>query len=255
MFQIDHSKNFPHLANAPIVEAVLHWQAAASTQPNKEALEARLKESFSDYEVTPQHNIEMALSESSDGMEMRHSRAWEGFRLVKKEEGQDAFVCQFKRDGLIFSRLGPYQGWLEFEKESLRFWRKFVEICKPPEIAKLSTRYISQIPIAKVSELGNFIDYTPGPLAEIGVSTEGFFHQDHATLSDLPYTVNVVRAVQPTQNAVPSEKSLIIDISVSTTDSITDFDLLSQKMLDFRFIKNKLFFTLMKNAETNFGEP
>jgi len=260
MFQIDQSKRFPHLPRAPIVEAVLHWQAAASTQLDKEALEVQLQKSFPDYEIAPQHNIEMALSESSDGMEMRHSKAWEGFRLIKKQDGQPAFVCQFKRDGIIFSRLAPYQGWLEFEKESLQFWQKFVEICKPPELAKLSTRYISQIPIDSVSEVENFIEYPPGPLTEIGASTEGFLYQENAKLEDLPYTVTLVRAVQPTQQATPlekslPEKSLFVDISVSTTDSITDFGLLPQKLLDFRFIKNELFFRLMKNTEANFGEP
>jgi len=253
-FSIDHFKIFPTLPHAPIVEAVLHWQAATSTEPSMEELEMRLRESFSDYEIVPQHNLEMALTESSDGMEMRHSRAWEGFRLEKKEEEQPAFVCQFKRDGLIFSRLAPYRCWSEFEQEALRFWQKFVEIGKPPEIARLSTRYISQMPINSASKVEDFIGHVPEPLASIGILEESFHHQVTAKLADLPYTVALVRALQPTRQSTPSGKSLIVDIGVSTTDSITDFDTLPQRLLDLRFIKNELFFTLMKNAEDNFGD-
>ncbi len=189
-------------------------------------------------------------------MEVRHSKAWEGFRLTKEEEGQPAFVCQFRRDGLVFSRLAPYDSWPSFKKEAMKFWEKFVEIGKPPEIAKLSMRYISQIPINSTSEVKKFIDDIPDPLAGIDISTEGFLYQDTAKLPDFPYTVTVVRALQPNQQeATLPEKSLIVDISVSTTNSITDFNSLPQILLDFRFIKNELFFSLMKNAEANFGEP
>ncbi len=195
MLQIDHNKNFPVLSCAPIVEAVLHWQASLPANLCKEDLTKQLRESFPEYVIAPLHNFEMALSESPDGMEVRHSKAWEGFRLTKEEEGQPAFVCQFRRDGLIFSRLAPYDSWPSFKKEAMKFWEKFVEIGKSPEIAKLSTRFISQIPINNASEVKIFIDNIPEPLTGIGIFTEGFLYQDTAKLPDLPYTVTVVRAL------------------------------------------------------------
>ncbi len=259
MFQIDYSKKFSYLARAPIVEAVLHWQATMPKEMGREELESQLRKSFSDYEISPQHNLEMAFMKSSDGVEMKQSSDWEGFRLVKNENGQlafvcQSFVCQFKRDGPIFSRLAPYQGWAKFEQEAMRFWQKFVEIGKPPEIARLSTRYISQMPINSASKVEDLIDHVPEPLASIGILAEDFHHQDTAKLAGLPYTVTLVRAVQSTQQSAPSGKSLIVDIGVSTTESITDFDTLPQRLLDLRFIKNELFFTIMKNAEDNFGD-
>jgi hypothetical protein len=61
--------------------------------------------------------------------------------------------------------------------------------------------------------------------------------------------INIVRAVQPT----PHQKStLIVDITASTSES---FELVqvNDKLNDLRFIKNKVFFSLMKDAAQSFG--
>lgn len=254
-FQLDLSKKFPALPHAPIIEAVLHWQAAASLKLDQAALQRKLTDSFPKYESAPQHNIETALSGSPQGMELKQSTNWDGFRLTRKENDQPAFICQFKRSGLVVSRLAPYKDWEEFESEALRFWDAFVEIGQPTEIARLSTRYISQIAVNSISEVQDYIDIGEEPLAAIGVSADGFFYQNTLNLADLPYKINLVRTVQPLkQSSAPL--SLIVDIDVGTTDNIAiaDFAAVPQRLKELRFIKNKVFFTLMKDAETKFGE-
>jgi len=252
-FQIDPSKRFPTLPRAPIVEAVLQWQAAASVELNESTLRGKLAASFADYEITPQHNIETAFSGSPQGMELRHSATREGFRLTKKENDKPAFVCQFNRSGIVVSRLAPYKNWDEFAPEAVRFWETFAEVAQPSEIARLSTRFISQIPIGSVPEAGQYIDIAEKPLSAIGVATDRFFHQDTLKPGGLPYMINLVRAVQPRQQA-STPLSLIVDIDVRTSESIADFDALTQTLAELRFIKNTVFFTLMKDAEAKFGD-
>ena len=70
-FQIDPSKRFPTLPRAPIVEAVLQWQAAASVELDESAFRGKLATSFADYEITPQHNIEAAFRGSAKGVEFK----------------------------------------------------------------------------------------------------------------------------------------------------------------------------------------
>jgi uncharacterized protein (TIGR04255 family) len=251
-FQFDTSKEFPTLPRAPIVEAVLHWQAAASVKLD-ESLREKLAASFAQYEIAPQHNIEAAFSASTKGTEFKQSANWEGFRLIRKENDKPAFVCQFTRNGIVVSRLAPYRNWDEFAQEAVRFWDSFVEIAQPSEVARLSTRFISQIPIASISEVGQYLDVAKEPLALIGVATDGFFHKDTLKPGELPYMIYLVRAAQPGQQASPP-LSLIVDIDVRTTESITDFDALPQTLKELRFIKNELFFALMKDAETKFGD-
>ena len=69
------------------------------------------------------------------------------------------------------------------------------------------------------------------------------------TLDEAPYTLNVIRAVQPTGESL----SLIVDIAVSTSQSISDFEEVEQKLEELRYIKNEAFFDLMVDAEKNFG--
>ena len=258
-FQLDLSKRFPTLPRAPIVEAVLQWQAAATVEWDETTLRDKLTASFAQYEIAPQHNIETALTGSAKGLELKHSTTWEGFRLTKKEEGKPAFVCQFKQNGIVVSRLAPYKKWEQFEPEALRFWQTFVEIAEPVEIARLSTRFISQVSIDSMSEVGDYIDGAPEPPLAIGVSVNSFFHQDALNLEGLAYDVKLVRAVQPRQEGPRQEgsspRSLIVDIDVGTTDSIAEFSELPQRLRELRFIKNEVFFALMKDAEAKFGGP
>ncbi len=252
-FQFDPSKVFPTLPRAPIVEAVLHWQAAASVELEEPSLREKLAASFPQYTIAPQHNIEAAFSASTKGTEFTQSANWEGFRLTRTENDKPAFVCQFTRNGIVVSRLAPYKNWDEFSPEAVRFWELFVEIAQPSEIVRLSTRFISQIPIAAISEVGQYLDVADEPLAVIGVATDGFFHKDTLKPGGLPYRIDLVRAVQPRQQA-STPLSLIVDIDVRTAESITDFAAIPQTLTELRFIKNRLFFALMKDAETKFGD-
>jgi hypothetical protein len=102
-------------------------------------------------------------------------------------------------------------------------------------------------------EAGEYIDIAEKPLSAIGVATDGFFHQDTLKPGALPYMINLVRAVQPRHQA-STPLSLIVDIDVRTTGSIADFGSLPQTLTDLRFIKNEVFFALMKGAETKFGD-
>lgn len=252
-FNIDHAKEFPTLPHAPIVEAVLHWQAAATVQFNETQLAEQLQAAFSDYQVGQQHNLEAAFTGTKKGVEFKQTANWDGVRLTKSEDGRPVFICQFKTDGLVFSRLAPYLNWSNFEEESRRFWEKFVELGKPVEIARLSCRYISQIQIDEISEVGEYLDAGNGPLAKVGVSPEHFFHQDTVNLLDPPYTINLITAVQPNSHSTNNQLFLIVDIDISANEAITDFNSVPTTMKDLRFIKNQVFFALMNDAEKKFG--
>ena len=157
-FQIDPDQKYPTLPGAPIVEAVLYWQAAATVELDESSLQSKLAPSFPEYEIATQHNIETAFSGSPKGMEFKQSANWEGFRLTRMENDEPAFVCQLKRSGVVVSRLAPYKNWDEFAPEALRFWRMFAEIAQPSEVSRLSTRVISRIPIDSISEAAEYID-------------------------------------------------------------------------------------------------
>ena len=247
--KIDLEREFPNLPNAPIVEAIVHWQAPATVALVEGAIEAQLQE-FADYRTRLQYNEEVGLTGSADGFEVKQSRNWQGARLSKPEETKPEFVCQFLKNGIVFSRLAPYVGWGNFASEANKFWSKYIEIAKPANVSQLSVRYISQIPVRTLDQVGEFIDQVCAPLGDLGLSAGHFFHQDTIQLNNHPYRINLIRAVQP---ATGSSNTLIVDISVSTTTDLEDLGQVDDKLNELRFIKNEVFFTLMKEAETKFG--
>ncbi|REJ87050.1 MAG: TIGR04255 family protein [Planctomycetota bacterium] len=247
---IDHSETFPNLANAPIVEAVVHWQAMASRDYREANLLQLMQEAFPDYTSTNQHNLEAGFAGTAEGIEFKQRSAWQGVRLTQKhDDGSDKFVCQFLRQGVVFSQLAPYTKWEDFEPEAKRFWEKHCELGDPSEVARLSVRFISQIAIASIDEIENYIDTVCEPLHQLGLSASRYFHQDTIELSNQPYAINIVRAVQPTSE---QKSNLIVDITASTSESL-ELGQVDDKLKDLRFIKNKVFFTLMKDPAQSFG--
>jgi uncharacterized protein (TIGR04255 family) len=243
-------RKFPNLPRAPIVEGVLHWQATASVDLDESSLRLQLEDKFPGYSLKSHHDIEAAFTDSPEGVEVKHSKTWKGFRLTKAENDKQVFVCQFKQDGITFSRLSPYTGWDEFMPYALEFWRAFVEICQPKEVARLGARYISEIPINSVEQVGDFIEDVSSPLKVIGIPPRSFFHQDTFDLPGTRYCVNLIRAVQSSQE--DGGNSLIVDIDVFTAKGIDDFQSIETILSELRYIKNDVFFTVMKDADEKF---
>lgn len=252
--QIDHDRQFPTLPSAPIVEAVLYFKATTSAELSQDNLRTELSETFPNYEIANQHNLEAAFRDSTEGVEFHHRSNWEGLKLTASGEESPNFVCQFKRDGVIFSQLAPYRDWQVFQSEALKFWKKFVDIGNPVELAQIDVRFISQIPMENAAQAKEFIESPDEPLSSIGVFTDRYFHQNGAQLSNAPYSINLVRAVQPNIDSKSTNSAmLLVDIAVTTSGGSIELDQLESKLRDLRFIKNEVFFTVMKDAVKKFS--
>lgn len=249
--EIDHNEHFPTLVNAPIVEAILNWQAAATTSFFDGEYIAALTAEFPQYEIHPQHNLTTGVQGSDKGITINHSNVVQGARILKKNEsGAVEFACQFLRNGIIFSKLAPYYDWNSFLTQAKEMWKHFESVAKPSEISQLATRYISQIPIDSAQDSDKYTGTNCAPLSTLGLSASNFYHQDTFMLGNYPYGINVVRAAQ---TSADGKNSLIVDISAYTTTKLTDIENTDTVISDLRYIKNKVFFSLMTDAEQNFG--
>src|SRR5205823_15010689 len=102
-FEFNQEESFPHLASAPIEEAVIHWVARSTVPFRKEELEKQLAGRLSDYpERQQQQQLEIETRFDADGStsQIQHSR-WHGFRLVSADK---KYIAQFFRDGIVFSQ-------------------------------------------------------------------------------------------------------------------------------------------------------
>jgi uncharacterized protein (TIGR04255 family) len=147
---IDVNVKFEHLPSAPIVEAVIHWQAPAGKTLDRLVLRDDLNQRFSDFECHEQHEVRASVQSSSSETGFRQQMRWDGYRLNGKGDA-DRYVVQFRPNGVVFSRLEPYEQWDAFQAAALQFWGAYVELAEPPVIERLGVRFINQIALTQQS--------------------------------------------------------------------------------------------------------
>lgn len=248
-FQIDLTEDFPRLPHPPIVEAVVQFNAPPEKSFQQIALKDLLAQKFVGYKTHDQMQHETGFLGSPDGnVQMHHKSQWDGYRLQSEDE---KYVCQWKRNCLIFSRLQPYETWSKLLEAAMPFWTAYREAGQPAIIEGIGVRFISQIPLKENEKPSKYIQHIPPPLKGLGLRADSFFHQDMIPLKGYPYEIRLIRAMQPAAEKSGSKRVLIVDIDVSTTMAVT-FDELDKSLGEMRYIKNKVFFTYMKDADQRF---
>lgn len=103
-FKIDLEERFPHLAQAPIVEAVIDIRAVCKTPMEQDKAMVGLREQLVDYPVIVSHSqVRQEVKLGPEGpVATTSDLGWQGFRFESKEK---LHVAQFNRDGFVFSRL------------------------------------------------------------------------------------------------------------------------------------------------------
>lgn len=252
-FNLEIGKKFPKLSHAPIGEAVIQWIASPTHALNEADLLEKVKSRFPDYTAESQLEVQVeaefqgkANAEGKPIAGIKHRSKWDGLRLTSTDEKH---VCQFRPNGVAFSRLKPYEDWEKFTTAATPFWLAFVEWANPPLIDRIGVRFISQIDL----ESGNLADYMEEPsssLESIGLKPAFFFHKDVFSIPGYPYGVTLNRTIQSTVEA--GNRSLIVDIDITTTET-TMLESTESRLQEMRFIKNEIFFAFMKDAEKHFS--
>lgn len=239
---IDLKEPFPHLARAPIVEAVIEIRARAESPWEEDVVVQQLKSRLPDYPTLAsqsQFRQEIKIEPDQPPESTTHDLGWKGVQLQSVDKSH---IAQFKRDGFVFSRLPPYETWEQLYTEAMRLWRLHVELARPSEAQRIGLRFIDRIVLPPQEMLfEKYIQSSPHPVQGFDLMLVGFFHQDTLMVPGHPYAVNVIRTIQPE----PSTQGLaiILDIDVFSTQ-VLDLDqaVLKQKLLEMRWLKNKVFF-------------
>jgi len=255
-FKLDLTETFPNLPRAPIVEAVIHWQARAGKALQPTELQPKLSEKLPDYPACKlQHGLQIEATGGSEGaLETRQRMLWEGFRL---ESENKQYVAQFTPHGIVFSRLAPYENWNSFHSEAMRLWRVFLELAEPPAIQRLGVRFINRMPLESGEKVSDYLRAALKPSKDMELKAKSFFHQDLYQVPGHPYRVNLVRTIQSASVPSNDAPALILDIDVFTEELASlEVQLLQDRLAEIRWLKNKMFFTcLNKRAIEQFKEP
>lgn len=242
VFKLDLSEPFPRLAHAPIVEAVIHWQARSQNPLDPDALRAALAHALPAYgKCEPIQQIQLLTmfsgKESAEPV-VRHQQGWEGFRLTSND---GRYVLQFKRDGIVFSRLHPYEHWESFCTDAMKAWQVFRNVAAPVETQRLGVRFINHLPAATPEKLGEFL--REPPTCPSNLPLKEFVYQSTFEVPEHPFGVRVIKLMQPP--GVPQSSGLFVDCDVFTTRPIDDNSAMNDALVKMRWLKNKFFFTLL----------
>lgn len=242
VFRLDFNEKFPRLSHAPIVEAVIHWQARAQNWPEPEVLGAALAERFPDFATrSPIQHVEMTAMVSGDDASSAVRRGPRGIRL-KSDDGR--YIIQFTRDGLVFSRTKEYEHWGPFRDAAKRAWQVYLDIAAPVETQRLEVRYINHIPTATPETLRNWL--REPPTCPSNLPLKEFVHQSTFDVPEHPFGVRVVKVLQPSMPELPQSSGLFLDVDVYSATAIpNEPGPLDEALARMRWLKNKIFFSLL----------
>ncbi len=254
-FKIDLEEIFEKLPKAPIVEAVIHWRAQPAEKIIPTTFLNQLRERLPDYPVVqPQHELEINHQSGPSGSSLSQSHAWQAFQFASADQIN---VAQFGRNGLVVSRLAPYEHWEPFRKEALRLWQVYNDLAAPPEVQRLGVRYINLLPIDSISDAGKLLAKLPSFPGSFELTLDQFTNQTKFEVPNKEYALNLIQTIQPAPPNAEHRLNLVVDIDVFTTlATVPNNESDRNRMLaEMRWIKNKSFFGLFsKSAIEQFRE-
>lgn len=204
----------------PITEAILEikFQEKVSEAALKK-IKSRLMKTYRNVEDQLQVGFSLKVQSSMSGLNsaaMNQSVA--GFRLTS-DDGADVIIVQ--RDGIINSRLAPYNGWAQFSQRI----RTILDVCRTNEfgqhkIVRVGMRYVNRLDIP--APQGTSID--PGDWLNLGLyfSEPGTFPGEvsgYTVAAFFPLTNEISSSVRSgtTEAQLIDHSSLLLDIDLFVT--------------------------------------
>ena len=235
---------FENLPRAPIVEAVIEIRARATQTLEDSSLRSTLEPRLDGYDFLDSlrgYHGEVMIEGGKPPSQKVSDLGWMGVRF-RSSDGKH--IAQFKRDGFVFSRLEPYDTWEQLFGESQRLWSIFQEVAQPANIQRIGLRYINRIKLPfRELHFEDFIQPAPSTPQGLDLPFHGFMHHDTLAVPEHPYAINVIRTIQQPSGNVDGGIALILDIDVFTTHGFDlDETLIGRRLLEMRWLKNKVFF-------------
>jgi len=247
---------FPRLTKAPIVEAIIDLRVRLPSEFDIARFKTLHSQFQTDYPKVEDQKVVEHKFEHAPGKQTSHSVQDHGIQGYLFRSADDANVVQFRRNGFTFNRLKPYTSWEQVFPEATRFWKLYVETCRPIEISRIAVRYINRLMLPGPHL--DYSDYLSAPPALPGSATSsltrlhpemstgprfvsGFVSRVVINDPDAHITAAVVQALEP-----PSEDRyipVILDIDVFQ-QNVSNLDAVAvlNRFGKLRDIKNRVFF-------------
>ena len=234
-----------HLSSAPIVEALVNYQANAARlwKPDeiRPALAVRWPEHADIQELRP---VQIEVTQTPEGqLPPKVTSEMQGF-IFRSATQRSAH--QARRDGYTFSRLEPYEDWSSLEAGASAGWADYKEVLEPEELHAVAVRFINRVKFPLDGfKLARYFTTPPVAPPDLGWQFHGFMHESLYGVPDSPCVVKVIM-VRAFDGASPGSVPFIIDIEVTLKESLAATGRrLDTVLAEMRNLKNKAFFNLL----------
>lgn len=234
--------DWPHLARAPITEALIDLRVKLSEGLGIEAIAPfrdRLSQRFPKCRERKKFSGQLVFSQAGQPTVCGTSGGPDGF-LLTSADGID--VVQGRLDGFTFSRLKPYRDWTHIRDSARSCWEVYRDCLQPAMVTRIAVRYINRLDLPL--PLGDFRDWlrtVPEVSPALPQGLAGFFLKLQIPFTEPKGMVNLIQVLEvgDYQERLP----LIFDIDAFVPEQVDPGDEAIWKRLeDLREIKNQIFF-------------
>lgn len=232
--------DYPHLARAPIVEAVLDVRTVLAPDVRVESFRELSPELRAEYPgETTQHGVAARFSIS--GAEARVDQAPEWLRGYTFRSADDLYRIQFRQDGFTMNRLNPYTDWDDVARRARTAWAEFARLAAPRAVTRVALRYVNRFELSLPVEISDYLVSAPELPPKVPQDLSAFLWRwvvgDEATGA----MCNLIQASEPVAEA--RSIGILLDIDCFMAESIEpDEDLVFGRLAQLRRLKNRIFF-------------
>ena len=154
-------RSYPHLVNAPIVEAVIDFRVSGTNSNAIDGLRKVCDQMSSGYpkcENLNQIQAQVHFSVLEAEQKLQGSHRPFGFRLTSAD---GKHVAMLTVEGFTVSRLRPYDRWESLRDEAKRLWELYRRGAEPKSISRIGLRYINRLNLPAI--VRDFRDYLTAP--------------------------------------------------------------------------------------------
>lgn len=237
---------YPHLNQAPIIEALIDiqclWGDDLTHDKAIQKLEDAIKPLKSEFPIVETQMMQQ-IAFKPDPSQTAVTGIANGFLL--RAEGSP-YAIQFRRNGFTFSRLTPYQSWKDLSENAQRHWKIYVDLLGKVSVTRLAVRYINRVQVPfPLSGNNDLIKNLRQPLTQPSDFSEivSFVDQTVSHDSSSGAFVGFVRAMQQIP-AGATVADVVLDIDVfRTVAGLGGGDQAVWELIEgFHDVKNRVFF-------------
>ncbi|MDE2804229.1 MAG: TIGR04255 family protein [Gemmatimonadota bacterium] len=229
----DAMSEHPHLARAPIREALIDLRVRLAPEFSQDTLRTLADELAAHYpNVGPISQYQGQIQIGDEGpVTVQKGPLLLGYRL-ESEDGRH--VAQIRVDGFTFSRLAPYESWDRMIDHAWVVWERYTDATNPMGIERIATRFINRIPLAASGQLGEV--FSMPPRVPDGTIDALLFRYQLAPREGVTGIVTLA-----TEDS--AEPSMVLDIDCFVRRSLpSDEETLRRHLPQLRDAKNRIFF-------------